>query len=77
MAHYVVVDCAARELPTTHVKINYDSKTDTLSLIRKEDVAIAASAEERKPRSYLNSMAREIWFRWKFATLRRGTEGKR
>jgi uncharacterized protein YuzE len=47
MAHYIVGERAARESPATHVKINYDAKTDTLSLIRRENVAIAASGEEK------------------------------
>jgi hypothetical protein len=71
MAHYIVADRAARESPTKRVKIDYETKTDALSLIRRENVAIAARAEGKPAaRSYLTSMAREIWFRWKFSTLR-------
>jgi Protein of unknown function (DUF2283) len=77
MAHCIAGDCAARESPTTRVKINYDAKTDTLSLIRKENVAIAGSAEGKPAvlldfdgQGYLVSM--EI-----LDGSRRGTEGKR
>ena len=48
MAHYMGRDRAAREPPTAHVKINYDTKMDRLSLIRKENGAVAAS-DEKKP----------------------------
>ena len=47
MAHYIVADRAARESPTKRVKINYETKTDTLSVIRRENVAIAARAEAK------------------------------
>ena len=47
MAHCIVGDRAARESPATHVKMNYDTKTDAPTLIRRENVAIAASGEEK------------------------------
>ncbi len=47
MGHYVIGDRAVRESEATHLKINYDSKTDTLSLILKENVSVIESDEEK------------------------------
>jgi uncharacterized protein YuzE len=47
MAHYVTGHLTVLESAATHVKINYDTKTDTLSLILKENASVTESDEEK------------------------------
>jgi len=48
MAHYVIGDPTVRESTVAQVKVNYDTKTDTLSFILKENAAVTES-DEGKP----------------------------
>ena len=47
MAHYVTGHLTVLESAATHVKINYDTITDTLSLILKENASVTESDEEK------------------------------
>jgi hypothetical protein len=51
------------------MKVSYDPRTDTLSVISRDDAAVAESDED-KPGIILDYDQTGISCRWKFSTLR-------
>ena len=47
MANYVMGDPTVRESTVAQVKVNYDTKTDTLSFIFKENASVTENDEEK------------------------------
>jgi len=77
MAHYIVGDRAARDSPTTHVKVDYDTKTETRGRICWENVAIAASTEEKPSVIFDFDGQGDLVSMEILDASPRGTEGKR